>query len=575
MEIFRIENKKNNVFCRECNQILKFNINHERFEVEGICKNRHIFNNISFKYFIDNYILYSSSKTFNCCKCFTNNENNIFLCQCDKIFCSNCIKSHLKEEKHRIKKYKNEINICDVHKKANKFFCDFCKLDICENCKINHQNHYIKSIADILPSKKLKESFPQNAENFKEKILLLKESIKEEKKEIDQRFEKLNLFFDFIVNLNEKLFQKYNFEIDDFNNYENINYINRYINNKKIIEEKTYLNYLLFNQKIDIGEKMIIPNKINNGKIKTNKKIPPYCDYNNLKIFKENLFYEIKNQDQREKYIKIFELKDYLFKYITYYDLNQFKQIHSIKLANYGNYFLINLGKKKNIKILEYDIGLKTLSLSGKEVKSNKIYFGDRNFNDFIDDKNGNILTIDYDSLIVWKKNQKKKYFNEIISFPYQYNKLYNINEKLFFGKYSNKITFFKYDKYEIIQLIQYNGEIEYACELNENILILKNMNKYVLISLKYFEIQQIIDFGQNNCFLKAKDNILIQYSIKNKQIKIIKSLFNEKEGCFNKEENISINTNITTNNPNILLLNNNNIFIGESGLMIIYTKVI
>ena len=579
MEIFRLENTKNNVLCTKCNHILKFNINHEKFAIEGICKNGHFFNDISFKSFLDSFIKSTSSKKVNCYKCHINNEKNIFVCQCNKLFCNICISSHLQEEKHKIKKYKNDYKFCDIHKKLNLFYCNNCQIEICVICKINHQNHCIKPIVDFLPNQKIKESLPKIAENFKENILNLKEEIINLKKDLEEKFKELESLFDFIEKLNEKLFQKYNFEIDEFNNYENINYINRYINNEKILRVETYLNYLFFNQKLDLEEKEITAISIDNKKVISNRNFYSYYNYNDLEFFRDNLFFEKQIADFRrlnlEKNITLFELKNYSFKNIVTYSLDKFKNIDKIKPAKYGNYFLINFEKKKNIKILEYDNNSKTLTLSKKEIKANKSFLFDKKFDDFIDDKNGNIITIDFSELIVWKKNKKKNNFTEIMSFAQKYYKLLNINEKMFFANSRDFLTFLNHDKYEVIASIQYKEEVDCAYELNENILIMKSGRKYILISLKFFEISQIIDFGENIYFIKAKDNILLQYIINNKQIIIIKRIFNEKEGSFNKEENITIHTNSTTNYPKILATNNNKILIGDSGLLSIYSDII
>ena len=55
-----------------------------------------------------------------------------------------------------------------------------------------------------------------------------------------------------------------------------------------------------------------------------------------------------------------------------------------------------------------------------------------------------------------------------------------------------------------------------------------------MLISLKYFEISQIIEYNEDYSPLIAKDNKFIQYFIKNKKLTIIKNEFNEDQGVFN-----------------------------------------
>ena len=85
------------------------------------------------------------------------------------------------------------------------------------------------------------------------------------------------------------------------------------------------------------------------------------------------------------------------------------EKLISLSLQNIVIYFLINFKLKKNIRILEYDNKNKTLNLCKEEIRCIRTY-PVKNFSNFIDNKNGNIISIDSKGeLNIWKKNRKKK----------------------------------------------------------------------------------------------------------------------------------------------------------------------
>ena len=494
---------------------------------------------------------------------------------------------HLKEENHKFGKILNDKDkLCNNHSKINFYFCNDCKLNICEECKINHHSHILSSILDIYPNKKKKESMEIKIINFEKKIKKLKNIIEEKKEEVIERFEKIERYVQFLIDITNKLFKKYNFSIYDYYNFENFNYFYNYLKDEKIFDEKPYFNYIFYNDKIKRekvdssltkinDEQNIINNNINNNYEYLLK--DDYCD---LKYFKDNLFVKIKYQDSRfdlEQYIKLFEFSEYTFKLISTYDLKYFKKIKSITQAKYGDYFLINFKNKKTIKFLEYDCSKKNFFFSKKEISSKKISLFNRHFYNCIDNKNGDIITSDYKELILWEKNDKKKHFNEKtkIIFQENYNALYNINDKIFLAKNSDFISFCDSDKNELIRSINYEEDIDYVSLLNQNLLILGNMKHYFLISLQFYEISQIIQIKPNIYPLKARDNLFIEFKIeKDKEIKIIKKIYNEEKGSFNKEEIILLKINCSTNSK-VLITDKNDIVIGDGGLISIFTDVI
>ena len=172
MEIVRLETSNYSVICPECNNILKFKINPEKFIVEGECRNGHSFNKISF-YTFKSYIKKTSSiKLINCFKCFNKKNSKTYKCQtCNKLFCLNCINQHLKEEKHsNAKGFIKENKICHKHNTLFYFFCNECNAYICESCRLEHKNHEIISLLDIFPNKAKKEYINTKTLSFENSI---------------------------------------------------------------------------------------------------------------------------------------------------------------------------------------------------------------------------------------------------------------------------------------------------------------------------------------------------------------------------------------------------------------------
>lgn len=583
MEIFKLENTKCSVICPECKNILKFKINSDKFVVEGECRNGHNNNNIPFNSFIMDYIKNTSStKLIKCYKCFTNNQSTRYLCQaCNELFCFKCVNEHLKEKGHiNIKIISKNNKLCQKHNKIFFYYCYNCSCYICESCKIDHHGHFINSFLDIFPNKEKKNLIREKASIFEEKIKQLKENVFKIKKVINEKIEKLDNYFKFLLEINNKLFKKYNYSIFDYHNYENLNYIYNFIKNEKIFEEKVYLDYIIFGHNLNIINKQE-EGKENNDEKKelkiNNNNAGNFLikDYSKINYLKDNIFYELEiNNTFFENYIKLYEFSDFNFTHITTYNFNNFTKILFIKPSKYGNYFLINFRLKKNIKFLEFDYNKKEFILSKNEIKSSKTELFDKHFNDLIDCKNGNIITADEEGLKLWEKSNKKKFFNMKFSFPKNYYKLYNINDKIFMAKCYDLITFFNFSNIEPIKSLNLYGIIDFVSSINNKLLIIKNEKKYVLISIKYFDICQIFDSNENIYPLKAIDNALIQYNINDINIKLIINKYNEEKGYFNEEKVIILNHNLSQYSK-LLMTDNKELFIGNNGTINLFTKII
>ena len=159
-------------------------------------------------------------------------------------------------------------------------------------------------------------------------------------------------------------------------------------------------------------------------------------------------------------------------------------------------------------------------------------------------------------------------------SFPKNYYKLYNINDKIFMAKCYDLITFFNFSYIEPIKSLNLYGIIDFVSSINNKLLIIKNEKKYVLISIKYFDICQIFDSNENIYPLKAIDNALIQYNINDINIKLIINKYNEEKGYFNEEKVIILNHNLSQYSK-LLMTDNKELFIGNNGTINLFTKII
>ena len=150
----------------------------------------------------------------------------------------------------------------------------------------------------------------------------------------------------------------------------------------------------------------------------------------NLNYFKDDLFLSYK-----EKSIYLYEFKNFCFKQISKYD--DICYIYSVKPAKYSNDILVRFKNKKNIKILKYNNSNKTFNVSF-EIYSFKIY-PHRNYTDYIDIKNNNIITLDnVGELVIWKKIKKKTYYEKDSVIDGNFENIFNINDSLFGIKNEN-----------------------------------------------------------------------------------------------------------------------------------------
>jgi hypothetical protein len=198
MEFFYVKNTKYIPKCPECSEIVGFKINFENFSISIECRNGHNKDKISYTEFQESYIKPSQIYINNCYNCFKsiNDENNNYKCNiCNKLYCSNCINRHIKESKHNSKiKFIQQYQLCQKHNQKYTMYCQNCKKNICDKCASSHNDHSIKSILNIIPSKIKKDSIKTNLEELEKKINEITTLIRNYKEEIIKNTEKLKDF---------------------------------------------------------------------------------------------------------------------------------------------------------------------------------------------------------------------------------------------------------------------------------------------------------------------------------------------------------------------------------------------
>ena len=568
MEFFHIDNTKYIVKCPECSEIAGFKIDFEKFMISVECKNGHNKVNIPYEDFKFKYIKPSQIYWCNCNKCFKsiNNESINYKCNsCNKLFCPNCINNHQKETNHSsIIKFYQDYQLCQKHNQKYSFFCEVCKISLCVKCKKTHKNHSIKPILDIIPNKEKENSVKTNYEEFNKKIKEVSSIIQEYRNEIDKRYYKIIGFLSFIKNINEKLLNNFNYNCYDYYNFDNFNYLYNSLKNEEIFDTNKYKNYLLDidNNKI----KVEIEEKKEEKPIKDfdkNERDNNYIEQlNKLEYLKDNIFYFF------DKTLNFFAFENYSFKSILSYDLSKFR-IYNLQPAKYSNKIFINFERKKNIKILEYDITNKSIYLSKKEIKEPKFGYPNH-FYKCLDNKNGNILTQENFGIIVWKIAKKNNFIKEK-TIDKDILSLYDINESLFcFQEFDCNITFFDSENYNKKKTISFNEEVNLIGTINdESIVFINNKsNAIFIVDVKYLEIVHVIECNKYYSYMKLKNNKLFLIDIKKEKDKknennliIHKSTFDPKEKLFNNKEIIkkTIDMNYISN---ILITDNGNLVI-------------
>ena len=555
MELFYLENTKYIPKCPECSEIIGFKIDYENFLVSVKCINGHNKDDLLYNDFQDNYVKSSQLYRTNCHQCFKvlNEDGTNFKCQiCNKLYCSNCIKKHTKETNHNsIITFLQPYQLCQKHNQKYSFFCQNCKKNICDKCKNTHKKHEIKSILNIMPNKTKFDYIRKNTKEFDNKIDEISLKIKNYKNEIDKRFIEIDGFFQFLKNINRNLLNNFNSNYFDYYNFENFNYLFDSLKNENIFDFDRYKNYLFMNKDKSKNKEVEKPDKtrkeILNEMRKNRRENEVNYNYiqnlNKLEYLKENIFYVFD-----KSFIKFFKFENYSFASTMYYDLGKFK-LCNIKPAKFSDKILLNFEFKKNIKILEYDLSTKTITISKKDIKDSPIGYP-RHFYKYIDNNNGNILTQDNNGTTIWEIDKKNNYIKKSTINNAQLS-LFNINENLFcFQDNDYKIYFYDTINYNCNKIINYDKKVDLIGIIKDELIVFNKSfgNIILLVDMKYLELVQFIDTNRYFQIMKLKYNYLLLFQMENdNKIKIVKKQYDKKKREFKNAEIIEKNSKLNS----------------------------
>ena len=627
MEIFQINNNVHISKCLECEEISLLTIDKNEYNIISYCKNGHY--NIIKNIYGYKWDLFKNSMSINnyCSNCFHNilEKNDNYECLvCNKLLCNECIYYHIKVQRHnKFKLFFNKNILCSLHDLKFIYFCNDCKTNICNECTKLHIGHTVYSLLNLIPNNRKKEEMKSNIKINKNKINNLINYLEDTKKNIINRFNKIKDFLSFLNIINSELLENFNFSCYNYYNYKNYNYFYDYLSNIDNLKPKKFLNYIFYENKLNeeneqnINQLIKSDNILNNTKsninskqttnnnefglnsidnnqknksefykinIDTKQKIKAeFCNINNMNkliYFKDNIFIsyiqEVERLEKKKNFvitINLYEYNNFSFRHLSDYIFNSSNKIKCIKVSKYFNQIFINFETYKKIIILEYNPIEKKLLPTNKEIRCLKKY--KQYFIDIIDNKNENIITVDSNELIIWKKNNKNIRYDKICSVVNSYYELMNINDSLFICKGGNtNISFYETENYQLVKHFYYNNEIKLMGTIQNKIFLFKKQeNNYIyLVDLKYFEIIQILHINEDIDDIILLNDYLLEINAKYgiNEIKLKKQIFNFGKGEFISDEIITLKINYFSYDTILTTENNSIVFIGNWDLVLI-----
>ena len=550
MKLFQIENNCNyTAKCTLCPSLLKFNIDINNLLINGECKNGHIFENIKPDQMIDfiKNTYYSKNFCYKCQAKLNEDLKNQICLDCNKLFCHNCIKNHIKEKSHKTNLFNINNRFCNIHKVKITLFCEECKANICTECKSLHKDHIIKPFFEIIPNNIKKKTINMKIEEYKKKIDDLLCYITQKKNEIDTRFIYLNNFFNSLLYINEKLIKKFNNSIFDYYNYQNFQNFVNYQYDETCFDKSKNLNYLLYGE--NSKETLKKESSIQGVKIENkyeNQYIGNFncCNYNNLKYLESNKFFLCEQKDGKTL-INFYEYKDFTFKLYFSKKLGNCNIINNIKKGNYNNIFITT--RENRIFLVKFDLKDKTAFMSKLYDPHHK-----RNFHDVIDIGN-DIYVISYPKgLKIFKDFYTSE--NVIKSIGGYYTLLNGINESIFIAEEKNsEYHFYDSEKHNKIKSINFPLGFKYeGIVKNDLVVFTHKFACFYFVDIKNLEIVQILDYLKGDKFISINNNYMFECLYEKGIMKINK--YNNEEGCFEYLISLSIGTdNISIKNIKLI----------------------
>ena len=318
--------KSNDIICPKCKENILIEFKDYKINLSQ-CKNGHELNDLSIKDFERTQYLDKSHIICNFCKeknkgnTFNNDFYYCFTCK-DNI-CPLCQNKH--DKSHKIIKYENKDNLCDIHKEGFIKYCYQCHKNLCMKCENEHKNHNLKYFGEILPSdEKINE-----INELKSYLDKFNNDIKNIIKKLEDVKEYINLYYNICNNYIE--YNKNN------RNYQILMNINEFIsNNNNILNEmKNIILENNINNKVkyilNISDKIDDKNNINNINDILKNEASNYI-IAELDIDLNNLNSPIKIINSFEQFKKENDIKNYITNEEEYFNENEIKDNCLIKI---------------------------------------------------------------------------------------------------------------------------------------------------------------------------------------------------------------------------------------------------
>ena len=121
----------------------------------------------------------------------------IYYTNCSKFLCNSCQLNHSKRN-HNCFLISRYDSLCKIHSNLYSFYCLDCKRNICIYCHIEHKNHNLINLSELMISEEFKTKIENNIQHIENKINNL-ENIKNDMNSlIDKIIKSFQLEIEFI-----------------------------------------------------------------------------------------------------------------------------------------------------------------------------------------------------------------------------------------------------------------------------------------------------------------------------------------------------------------------------------------
>lgn len=556
MMLYYRETSKYTVKCPKCDELFKFSIDLNNLKIVGQCKKGHYFDDILFNKFEYDYIKKTDVYKSKNGELKSGEKQSNYTChKCKKSFDCTCNENN---------NNKND-NLCTIHDLEYDYFYNDSKIFLCKDCIKLYQYE----------GEKEKETYNKIAE-YNEKNTKLIEYLEELKKDFEDRQNKLYKYLNLLNKLNSLLLKNFNYTIIDDFNYDNFNYLLNLQKNDEILNEKNFFNYIVYGTFLNnnkLNESNIVNNNTNiiKQEEKIDKKEYVINNYNNLKYFKDNIFYTHSDYDTT---INLFEYDNFSFKHLYSFEMKEnYYNVESLIKSNYDHFFYM-YKDHDYLYMLDYSDENKNLYIKHK-INLGQYYL----FKNLIETQKGQIIIKEKKRFTIWEKQNNAAdddNYKLVSNFDGRFDILYNINDSLFLCVQDNNnessqtlIYILENEKFKTIKKITVSFTIKSIHKLNYETLVFINykMNEFYFYDIKNLELVQIMEYQPiNNSFLISNNNYLLEFVPNENKDEMRVRTLNVKNACF---ENYGIMK--TKINQDIYLTNNNLIFFTQSNALKIF----